>query len=98
MGKFPAWAGKAWATCFPASFLPKKKRKVNLVEAREILEQEEAEKLIDMDEVTQTAIERAEQDSIIFLDEIDKDLREKRPATAPISQGKGVQRDILPYR
>ncbi|MEG2881301.1 MAG: AAA family ATPase, partial [Christensenella sp.] len=49
-----------------------KKRKVNIVEARKILEQEEAEKLIDMDEVTQTAIERAEQDGIIFLDEIDK--------------------------
>jgi ATP-dependent HslUV protease ATP-binding subunit HslU len=50
----------------------KKKRKVTVAEARKILTQEEAEKLIDMDEVVAQAIYRAEQDGIIFLDEIDK--------------------------
>ncbi|MEG2189085.1 MAG: ATP-dependent protease ATPase subunit HslU [Christensenella sp.] len=72
-----------------------KKRKVNIVEARKILEQEEAEKLIDMDEVTQTAIERAEQDGIIFLDEIDK-IAGKGAGNGPDISREGVQRDILP--
>lgn len=72
-----------------------KKRKVNIVEARKILEQEEAEKLIDMDEVTQTAIERAEQDGIIFLDEIDK-IAGKSMGSGPDVSREGVQRDILP--
>lgn len=72
-----------------------KKRKVNIVEARKILEQEEAEKLIDMDEVTQTAIERAEQNGIIFLDEIDK-VAGKGMGSGPDVSREGVQRDILP--
>lgn len=80
-----------------AGILPTKtkKRKVNIVEARKILEQEEAEKLIDMDEVTQTAIERAEQDGIIFLDEIDK-VAGKSMGSGPDVSREGVQRDILP--
>ncbi|MEA4853584.1 MAG: ATP-dependent protease ATPase subunit HslU [Christensenella sp.] len=72
-----------------------KKRKVSVAEARKILEQEEAEKLIDMDEVTQTAVERAEQNGIIFLDEIDK-VAGKSMGNGPDISREGVQRDILP--
>ena len=77
--------------------LPKKtkKRKVTVAEARKILEAEEADKLIDMDEVTSTAIERAEQDGIIFLDEIDKIAGKSRSQGPDVSR-EGVQRDILP--
>ena len=50
----------------------KKKRKLPVKDARKVLTNEEAQKLIDMDEVTQEAIERAEQAGIIFIDEIDK--------------------------
>ncbi|MGI6152400.1 MAG: ATP-dependent protease ATPase subunit HslU [Christensenellaceae bacterium] len=72
-----------------------KKRKVTITEARKILEQEEADKLIDMDEVTQTAIESAEQNGIIFLDEIDK-IAGKSAGQGPDVSREGVQRDILP--
>ncbi len=80
-----------------SGLLPKKtkKRKMSVSEARRILEQEEAEKLIDMDEVTQTAIERAEQHGIIFLDEIDK-VAGKSMSAGPDVSREGVQRDILP--
>lgn len=80
-----------------SGILPKKtkKRKTTVREARKILEQEEAEKLIDMDEVTSTAIERAEQHGIIFLDEIDKIAGKSVSSGADISR-EGVQRDILP--
>jgi ATP-dependent HslUV protease ATP-binding subunit HslU len=72
-----------------------KKRKVTVSEARKIFTQEEADKLIDMDEVTSTAIERAEQDGIIFLDEIDK-VAGKSMGQGPDISREGVQRDILP--
>jgi ATP-dependent HslUV protease ATP-binding subunit HslU len=72
-----------------------KKRKVTVSEARKIFAQEEADKLIDMDEVTSTAIERAEQDGIIFLDEIDK-IAGKSMGAGPDISREGVQRDILP--
>jgi len=73
----------------------KKRRKVTIREAKKILTQEEAEKLIDMDEVITQAIFRAEQDGIIFLDEIDK-IAGKDSSNGPdVSRG-GVQRDILP--
>jgi len=72
-----------------------KKRKVTIAEARKIIEQQEAEKLIDMDEVTQTAIENAEQNGIIFLDEIDK-IAGKSMGQGPDVSREGVQRDILP--
>ena len=80
-----------------SGILPKKtkKRKVPVREARKILEQEEADKLIDMDEVISTAIERAEQDGIIFLDEIDK-VAGKSMGQGPDISREGVQRDILP--
>jgi len=77
--------------------LPKRKktRKVNVAEARRILIQEESDKLIDMDEVTRVAIERAEQDGIIFIDEIDKIAETAKRGGADVSR-EGVQRDILP--
>ncbi len=80
-----------------AGFLPakKKKRRVNVHEARKILTQEESEKLIDMDEVTREAIEKAEQDGIIFIDEIDKIAGAERTSGPDVSR-EGVQRDILP--
>ena len=77
--------------------LPKKtkKRRVTVAEARKLFTQEEADKLIDMDEVTSTAVERAEQDGIIFLDEIDK-IAGKNMGSGPDISREGVQRDILP--
>ena len=75
---------------------PKKKnRKTKVSEARKLLIQDESEKLIDMDEVTQEAIERAEQDGIVFIDEIDKIAAATNTHGADVSR-EGVQRDILP--
>ncbi|MDD3921111.1 MAG: ATP-dependent protease ATPase subunit HslU [Eubacteriales bacterium] len=78
--------------------LPKKKktRKVPVKEARRILIQEESDKLIDMDEVTREAVEKAEQDGIIFIDEIDKIAAGRGNASGPDVSREGVQRDILP--
>lgn len=73
----------------------KKLRKVTVAAARKILIQEEAAKLIDMDEVTQEAIARAEQTGIIFIDEIDK-IAAKGQSYGPDVSREGVQRDILP--
>lgn len=73
----------------------KKRRKVTVAEARKILTQQEAQKLIDMDEVTATAVERAEEHGIIFLDEIDKIAGRDSGSGPDVSRG-GVQRDILP--
>lgn len=73
----------------------KKKRKTTVEEARKILTNQEAQKLIDMDEVISQAIERAEQSGIIFLDEIDKIAARDGGAGPDVSRG-GVQRDILP--
>ncbi|TEB10159.1 ATP-dependent protease ATPase subunit HslU [Pelotomaculum propionicicum] len=77
-------------------FLPKKKRKrkVTVKEGRKILTQQEAQKLIDMDEVTAAAVKRAEEDGIVFLDEIDK-IAGREGYGPDVSRG-GVQRDILP--
>ena len=77
--------------------LPKKKkqRKVPVSEARRIIVAEESDKLIDMDEVIDRAIERAEQDGIIFIDEIDKIAASGNVSGADVSR-EGVQRDILP--
>ncbi|MDV2580592.1 ATP-dependent protease ATPase subunit HslU [Alkalibacillus haloalkaliphilus] len=79
-----------------SQLMPKKskKRKLPVKEAREVLTQVEAEKLIDMDEVYQLAIEQAEQSGIIFIDEIDK-VCGKDEKQANVSR-EGVQRDILP--
>ncbi|MGM2859162.1 ATP-dependent protease ATPase subunit HslU [Bacillus cereus group sp. Bce021] len=78
------------------SFMPKKtkKRKLSIKEARKLLTNEEAQRLIDMDEVTQEAVYRAEQLGIIFIDEIDK-IAGKQSNSVDVSR-EGVQRDILP--
>jgi len=77
---------------FPA---PKKKRKVTIAEAVNILKQEEAQKLIDMDEVSREAIEKVENDGIVFLDEFDK-IAGRESGHGPDVSREGVQRDILP--
>src|SRR3990172_3737381 len=64
-------------------------------EAVEYLTQEEEQKLIDMDSVARTAIERVEQAGIIFVDEIDK-IAGREGGQGPGGGGEGVQRDILP--
>jgi ATP-dependent HslUV protease ATP-binding subunit HslU len=73
----------------------KKKRRVTVAEARKILTNEEAQQLIDMDEVYRIAIKRAEEEGIIFLDEIDKITSPGGNYGPDVSRG-GVQRDILP--
>ena len=78
-------------------FLPKKvkKRKVTIKEARKIIGAQEAQKLIDMDEVIEEGIKRAENSGIIFIDEIDK-IAGKDYSSGPDVSREGVQRDILP--
>ncbi len=77
--------------------LPKKykKKKVTIKEARKILSSQESEKLIDMDEVIELGIKKAEEDGIIFIDEIDK-IAGKNYTSGPDVSREGVQRDILP--
>jgi ATP-dependent HslUV protease ATP-binding subunit HslU len=72
-----------------------KKRRVKVPEALEYLSQEEEQKLIDMDSVARTAVERVEQAGIIFLDEIDK-IAGREGGHGPDVSREGVQRDILP--
>lgn len=74
----------------------KRKKKVTVKEARRIFEQEEAQKLIDMDDVIEKAIKAAEQDGIIFIDEIDKIASRELSKSGPDVSREGVQRDILP--
>ena len=78
--------------------LPKKTklRKVEVSEARRILTAEEEQNLIDMDSVYREAITRAEQDGIVFLDEIDKIAGRNSSSGTPDVSREGVQRDILP--
>ncbi len=77
--------------------LPKgtKRRKAKVAEAMEILTQEEAQSLVDMDKVVRTAIEKVEQSGIIFLDEIDK-IAGRNSSHGPDVSREGVQRDLLP--
>jgi ATP-dependent HslUV protease ATP-binding subunit HslU len=79
------------------NLMPKKtkKRKLTVREARKVLTQEEANKLLDMDEVIQESVARAEQSGIIFIDEIDKIASAGRGSGPDVSR-EGVQRDILP--
>ena len=79
------------------NMMPKKTklRRVKVKEARHILEDEECDKLIDMDAVTSEAIHRAEQNGIVFIDEIDK-IAGHRAGSGPDVSHEGVQRDILP--
>jgi ATP-dependent HslUV protease ATP-binding subunit HslU len=73
----------------------KKRRTVSIAEARRILVQDEMDKLIDMDEVVNDALERAEDAGIVFLDEIDK-IAGQRGGAGPDVSREGVQRDLLP--
>jgi ATP-dependent HslUV protease ATP-binding subunit HslU len=77
--------------------LPKrtKRRSVSVAEARRILLQEELDRLVDMDEVVNEALDRAEETGIIFLDEIDK-IAGDRGGVGPDVSREGVQRDLLP--
>lgn len=73
-----------------------KLKKLTVKQAREILTQEESSKLIDLDSVNSEAIRRAEQEGIIFIDEIDKIATKGSSAGQDVSR-EGVQRDILPF-
>ena len=77
--------------------MPKRRvdRKVSVTEARKALESEETENLIDHDEISREAIYRAENQGLIFLDEIDKIASDDRSGGPDVS-GEGVQRDLLP--
>lgn len=73
----------------------RKKKTLKVPEALKVLAEEEAQKLIDMDKVTRTAIETVEQSGIVFLDEIDKIVGSDSPRGPDVSR-EGVQRDLLP--
>jgi ATP-dependent HslUV protease ATP-binding subunit HslU len=79
------------------SMLPKKKvkKKMKVSQARIIIQQQEAQKMIDMDQVEKEAIERTEEEGIVFLDEMDKIIAKDGGHGPDVSRG-GVQRDILP--
>ena len=79
------------------NMFPQKKKmaRVKVPEALEILSQEEAQRLIDMEKVTKTAIDRVEQSGIIFLDEVDKIVGSDSGHGPDVSR-EGVQRDLLP--
>jgi len=80
------------------SVMPKKvkKRKMSVAEARVVLVQEEANKLIDMDSVIKDAINRVQEYGIVFLDEIDKIAGNNSKSQGPDVSREGVQRDLLP--
>jgi ATP-dependent HslUV protease ATP-binding subunit HslU len=73
-----------------------KRRRVRVLEARRLLTQEEAAKLVDMEEVVAQAIRRVENSGIVFLDEIDKVAGRQSASHGPDVSREGVQRDLLP--
>lgn len=80
-----------------SNVMPKRraKRRLSVKDARKVLAGEEAEKLVDYDEVSREAIERAENSGIVFLDELDK-IAGNEHGSGPDVSGEGVQRDLLP--
>ncbi|NOY52532.1 MAG: ATP-dependent protease ATPase subunit HslU [Deltaproteobacteria bacterium] len=81
------------------NFFPKRKkqRRTTIAEARRILEEEEAQRLVDMEKVKEEALRRVENSGMVFIDEIDKVAgREGSGAAGPSVSREGVQRDILP--
>jgi ATP-dependent HslUV protease ATP-binding subunit HslU len=74
----------------------KKKRKTSIADARNLIAQEEAQKLIDMEQVQKEAIQRVENTGIVFIDEIDKVASSGSKASGPDVSREGVQRDLLP--
>ena len=85
--------GNIFGDMMPAK---KKSKKVKVKDARKILREEEAQNLIDMDLVTEEAVENAEQNGIIFIDEIDKIASGSSYRSGADVSREGVQRDILP--
>ena len=73
-----------------------KRKKMRLADARPLIIQEEAEKLVDQQNVNREAVERVEQSGIVFLDEIDKIAGRQQASTGPDVSREGVQRDLLP--
>jgi len=84
LGNLPGFKGKT------------KRRRMKVPVARKILQKQEAEKLIDMDRVHRTALERTQQSGIVFLDEIDKVAGRQTAGSGPDVSREGVQRDLLP--
>ncbi|AQQ53734.1 HslU--HslV peptidase ATPase subunit [Planococcus lenghuensis] len=80
-----------------SSLMPKKKKKrrMQVKEARRVLTAEEADKLVDDEDISQEAVRRTEQHGIIFIDEMDKIAGKNASSSADVSR-EGVQRDILP--
>ena len=83
---------EVFGNIFPSK---KKKRRVKIPEATEIIFQEESQKLIDMDKVIESAVHMTEQNGIIFLDELDK-VAGSESSYGPDVSREGVQRDLLP--
>ncbi len=83
LGNLPGMGGK------------RERRKLSVAEARRVLQDEEAQKLLDPEQVKREAVRRAEQSGIVFLDEIDKVASERAHAGPDVSR-EGVQRDLLP--
>jgi ATP-dependent HslUV protease ATP-binding subunit HslU len=81
-----------------SGMMPKKnkKRKMSIKDARKVLLEEEVSKLIDMDEVKEEAIRKAENTGIIFIDEVDKIAKGSSKSGGPDVSREGVQRDLLP--
>jgi len=80
-----------------SGLLPKRtvRRRMRVAEAREVLKNQEAERMVDKEEVSQEAVRRAQEDGIVFLDEIDK-IAGSSSVQGPDVSGEGVQRDLLP--
>ena len=85
--------GNIFGDMMPAK---KKNKKVKVKDARKILREQEAQNLLDMDQVTEDALENAEQNGIIFIDEIDKIASGNSYRSGADVSREGVQRDILP--